>query len=517
MPDYVSLLKGTEKANIVMDICSESSAVKALNLDTLESLPENVERPQYSRDAISAGILHFGPGNFHKAHQAVYLDRLMNDGVDHDWGIVGASVMPGDAKLREITLGQDLLSTVVTQSATVSEARVIAPMIDYLPIGDGESMLSKMADPAIRIVSLTVTEGGYFVDAATGKFDTDHPAIQADVVGFDDPQTVFGLIVKGLEQRRAAGQVPFTVMSCDNLPHNGHAAKNAVVGFAELIDVSLATWISENSSFPNGMVDRITPATGDFERDRVQTLFGVNDQAPVFCEDYIQWVLEDNFVAGRPTFERAGVEIVSDVAPYEMMKIRILNGGHAVLAYPAALMGIEFVHEALQNDSICNFLEAIELNEIVPTVPDVPGINLNDYYQSIVSRFSNPAIADTISRLCFDGTNRQPKFLVPTASDRLEAGASIDGLALASAFWCRYCEGTDEAGNELPPNDPSWDLLHATAIASRADPLKWLLMTNVYGELGENAQFRHSFSTAITGLREKGVASMIKTYCSAFS
>jgi mannitol 2-dehydrogenase len=517
MPDYALTPEGTEKADIVMDTCSESSAAEALSLDTLEALPESVARPQYSREALSAGILHFGPGNFHKAHQAVYLDRLMNEGVDHDWGIVGASVMPGDAKLREIMLEQDLLSTVVTQSATVSEAQVISPMIDYLPIGDGESILSMMADPSIRIVSLTVTEGGYFVNAATGKFDQEHPAVQADVVGFDNPKTVFGLIVKGLEQRRAASQRSFTVMSCDNLPHNGHAARNAVVGFAELVDASLATWISENSSFPNGMVDRITPATGDFERERVRTLFGVSDQAPVFCEDYIQWVLEDNFVAGRPSFERAGVEIVADVAPYEMMKIRILNGGHAVLAYPAALMGIEFVHEALQNDSICSFLETIELNEIIPVVPDVPGIDLNDYYQSVESRFSNPAIADTVSRLCFDGSNRQPKFVVPTISDRLEAGVSIDGLALASAFWCRYCEGTDEAGNELPPNDPSWDLLHATAIASRTDPLKWLSMTNVYGNIGGNVKFRQSFLAAITGIRQKGVASMIQTYCTAFS
>jgi mannitol 2-dehydrogenase len=501
----------------VMDTCSESSALIALSLDTLEVLPSNVARPQYSRTALSAGILHFGPGNFHKAHQAVYLDRLMNKGVDHDWGIVGASVMPGDAKLREITLSQDLLSTVVTQSATVSEAQVIAPMIDYLPVGDGEAILSLMADPAIRIVSLTVTEGGYFVNAATGKFDKEHPAIQTDVVGFDNPQTVFGLIVKGLEQRRAAGQIPFTVMSCDNLPHNGHAARDAVVGFAELIDDSLATWISENSSFPNGMVDRITPATGDFERDQVQTLFGVNDQAPVFCEDYIQWVLEDNFVAGRPSFEQAGVEIVPDVASYETMKIRILNGGHAVLAYPAALMGIEFAHEALQNELICSFLETIELNEIIPVVPDVPGINLNDYYQSVVSRFSNPAIADTISRLCFDGSNRQPKFIATTISDRLDARASIDGLALASAFWCRYCEGIDEAGNEIPPNDPAWDHLHATAIASRTDPLEWLSMTNVYGDLGQNEQFQKSFSDSLAGVREKGVASMIQSYCDKFS
>ncbi|MDB4224791.1 mannitol dehydrogenase family protein [Granulosicoccus sp.] len=513
---YGSSIKGIEKAEFVMDICSEPSAVVALSLDALELLPSTVARPEYSRETMSAGILHFGPGNFHKAHQAVYLDRLLNNGVDHDWGIIGASVMSGDTKLREIMLEQDLLSTVVTQSATVSEAQVIGPMLDYLPIGDGDSILATMANPAIRIVSLTVTEGGYFVNAVTGKFDEEHPDIRADVGGFDNPKTVFGLIVKGLEQRRLAGQKPFTIMSCDNLPHNGHAARNAVVGFAKLVDESLAQWISENSSFPNGMVDRITPATGDFEREQVQTLFGVNDQAPVFCEDYIQWVLEDNFVAGRPSFEQAGVEIVPDVAPYETMKIRILNGGHAVLAYPAALLGIEFAHEALQDKIIYGFLETIELNEIIPVVPDVPGIDLNDYYQSVVSRFSNPAIADTINRLCFDGTNRQPKFIATTISDRLDAGASIDGLALASAFWCRYCEGTDEAGNDLPPNDPNWDHLHATAMASRTDPLEWLSMTNVYGNLGQNVQFQKSFSDALVGVRDKGVVSMIQAYCNRF-
>ena len=495
-----------------MDTCTNVGATAILAINTLDDVPANVERPSYSRSELNAGILHFGPGNFHRAHQAVYLDRLMCSGIDRDWAIVGASVMPSDTGLREAMLNQDLLSTVVTQSATVSEAQIIAPMIDYLPVGDSRAILETMANTHIRIVSLTVTEGGYFVDAATGQFDPTHPAILADVAAFDSPNTVFGLIVKALEQRRLNNQLAFTVMSCDNLPHNGHAARNAVIGFAKLVDPALADWISTNSSFPNGMVDRITPATGELERERVNSLFGVNDKVPVFCEDYIQWVLEDNFVAGRPSFEKAGVEIVPDVAPYETMKIRILNGGHAVLAYPAALLGIEFVHEALHDDRIRNFLIAIEGREIVSVVPEVPGIDLNDYIDSVVSRFSNPAIADTISRLCFDGSNRQPKFIVPTVADRLAAGNSVDGLALASAFWCRYCEGVDEAGNEIAPNDPSWDRLHACAIESINEPLAWLAMRDVYGELGLDEAFQQSFIRALQGIREKGVEAMLNEY-----
>ena len=498
-----------------MDTCTSVGGKALLAANTLNDVPANVARPSYSKDKLSAGILHFGPGNFHRAHQAVYLDRLMNLGLDHDWGIVGASVMPPDTRLREAMLKQDLLSTVVTQSSNISEAQIIAPMVDYLPVGDSQAMLDTMADTNIRIVSLTVTEGGYFVDAETGQFDPSHPAIVADVAAFDSPNTVFGLIVKGLEQRRANKQLAFTVMSCDNLPHNGHSARNAVIGFAKLVNPELAEWIAENSSFPNGMVDRITPATGDLERERVRSLFGVNDNVPVFCEDYIQWVLEDNFVAGRPAFEKAGVEIVPDVAPYETMKIRILNGGHAVLAYPAALLGIEYVHEALHDNRIKDFLVALEEREIVSVVPDVPGINLTDYVDSVVRRFSNPAIADTIGRLCFDGSNRQPKFIVPTITDKLEAGGSIDGLALASAFWCRYCEGVDEAGNEIPSNDPSWDRLQACAKQSVTEPLAWLGMRDVYGDLGGNEKFQTSFIKALQGVREHGVEAMLKQYSSA--
>ncbi|ASJ72354.1 mannitol dehydrogenase family protein [Granulosicoccus antarcticus] len=483
-----------------------------LSLDTLSQIPADVSRPLYERSSLSKGILHFGPGNFHRSHQGVYLDRLLNLGLDLDWAIVGASVMPGDARLRDVMMQQDLLSTVVTQSATTSEAHISGSMIDYLPVGDTQAILDTLADPAIRIVSLTVTEGGYFVDAATGKFDSGHVAIVADAANISAPKTVFGCIVQGLAGRRDRGEAPFTVMSCDNLPHNGHAARAAVVGLAKLVDESLAEWIDTNSRFPNGMVDRITPATGDFERSRVRSLFGVADDSPVFCEDYIQWVLEDDFVAGRPALERAGVQIVPDVAPYEAMKIRILNGGHAVLAYPAGLLGIEYAHEAMQNELIKGFLEKVQLTEIVSVVPPVPGVDLGEYRASVIERFANPAIGDTITRLCLDGSNRQPKFIVPTLADQLAAGASIDGLALSSAFWCRYCEGVTEAGETIAPNDPSWDLLQATAKASVEDPVAWLKMRDVYGDLGNDARFQESFTRALTGIRRDGVVGMLTRY-----
>lgn len=486
-----------------------------LSLETLDDIQAKVAKPAYERKSLSRGILHFGPGNFHRSHQAVYLDQLMNMGVDHDWAIVGASIMPGDARLRDVMQKQDYLTTVVTQSSTRSEARVTGPMIDYLPVGDTQAILDTLADPAIRIVSLTVTEGGYFVNAATGKFDIEHASILADAANIASPCTVFGLIVNALAGRRERSEQAFTVMSCDNLPHNGHAAKAAVIGLARLVDESLAEWIEANSSFPNGMVDRITPATGEFERSRVRSLFGVADESPVFCEDYLQWVLEDDFVAGRPAFERAGVQIVPDVAPYEMMKIRILNGGHATLAYPAGLLDIEYAHEAMQHDLVRGFLEQLQRREILPVVPPVPGVDLDVYQASVVQRFSNPAIADTITRLCHDGSNRQPKFIVPTLADRLQADASIDGLALASAFWCRYCEGTTESGKTIAPNDPSWDSVHSRALASRENPAEWLAMRDVYGDLGSDERFRESFSRALTGVREQGVEAMLKAYIEA--
>ncbi len=484
-----------------------------LSLATLDTLPARVARPGYSRGDLAAGLLHIGVGNFHRAHQAVYLDRLFATGRDHEWAILGAGVMPGDARTRDALLAQDCLTTIVEQSAARSEARVIAPMIGFLPVADAPAIVAGLADPAIRIASLTITEGGYFVSAATGHFDAAHPVIAADVAEPGAPASVFGILVAALRARRDAGAAPFTVLSCDNLPHNGAVTREATVGLARLIDPDLAGWIDDSVAFPNGMVDRITPATGDRERRIVADEFGIADAWPVFCEDFIQWVLEDDFPRGRPALEEVGVQFVPDVAPYERMKIRILNGGHATIAYPAGLLDVEFVHEAMGRPLLSTFLRKVERVEIIPVVPPVPDTDLADYFATIETRFANSKIADTVRRLCFDGSNRQPKFIIPSVADRLAAGAPVDGLALVSALWCRYCHGTTESGAVIAPNDPNWDRLTGAAQAARHDPAAWLAMDDIYGTVGKAGPFRAAFAAALSALWADGTEAVLQRYC----
>ena len=483
-----------------------------LSLANLSRLPANVGRPAYDPARLRAGILHFGVGNFHRSHQAVYLDDLFNQGRDHDWAIVGAGVFEGEKAGRDRLAAQDWLTTVVEQDSGHVSARVTAPMVDYLTPGDAAAIVARLADPAIRIVSLTITEGGYFIDPASHRFNPGHLDIAADAVSPERPKTVFGLIVAGLKQRRAAGTAPFTVMSCDNIPHNGHVASDAVVGLARLSDPGLADWIAENVAFPNGMVDRITPATTDRERERLADEFGVDDAWPVFCEPFRQWVLEDRFPAGRPALETVGVTFVDDVSPFELMKIRILNGGHATIAYPAGLMDIHFVHEAMEDPLVRAFLTKVESEEIIPTVPPVPGVVLAEYYELIQRRFANPRIGDTIRRLCLDGSNRQPKFIVPAIADRLKAGQGVAGLALESALWCRYCAGTTDGGAVTAPNDPNWDRLQATARAAKENPGAWLAMDDIYGAVGRSPAFADAFSGALSALWRDGTAGTLRRY-----
>ncbi len=483
-----------------------------LSAAALAQMPPGIAVPNYRRSELAAGILHFGVGNFHRAHQAVYLDELFASGLDHDWAIVGAGVRDADVVVREKLGRQDWLTTVVAQEAHSTNVRVTGAMIDFVTPFDVAANLDMLARPQVRIVSLTVTEGGYYISPATQKFDSGHPDIEADARGLDAPKTVFGLIVAGLKRRRAAGVAPFTVMSCDNIPGNGHVTENAVAGLAELADPELARWIRANVAFPNSMVDRITPATTDRERAFLRDTYGLEDEWPVFCEEFRQWVVEDKFPAGRPALEKVGVTFTSDVAPYEFMKIRILNGGHAAIAYPAGLLDIHFVHEAMEDAQISAFLEALTKREILSVVPPPPQVDLEAYRAKVAQRFANPKIGDTITRLCLDGSNRQPKFILPTAADRLKAGASVKGLALVSALWCRYCYGETESGKVIPPNDPSWERLQAAAKPARSDPGAFLAMRDIFGELAQNPTYVRAFSSALSALWSGGVRATLADY-----
>jgi len=483
-----------------------------LSLANLREIARTASVPAYERGNLAAGIVHFGVGNFHRAHQAVYLDDLFNLGLDHDWAIVGAGVLPSDAAMRDKLAGQDFLTTVVEQDNNRSGARVTGAMIGYLAPGNAAATIAQLSDPAIRIVSLTITEGGYFIDPASGVFDPTHPAIAADAANPGDPKTVFGLILAGLRARREKGIPPYTVMSCDNIPGNGEVTHAAVSGLARLSDPALADWIDANVAFPNGMVDRITPATGPREIGIAADDYGIDDAWPVFCEEFKQWVLEDHFPQGRPALEKAGVQFVPDVAPYEHMKIRILNGGHAAIAYPAALLDIHFVHEAMEDADIRAFLAKLERDEIIPVIPPVPDTDLNDYYALIERRFSNPKIADTIPRLAQDGSNRQPKFILPSTADRLSRGEDVVGLSLVSALWCHYLAGVTDSGKDIVFNDPNIDRIRAAATAARDESLAFLDMKDIFGAVGTSELFRRRFADALRSLQQEGTRATLKRY-----
>ena len=408
--------------------------MKTLNITALGALPKTVGTPAYDRSALRPGIVHIGCGNFHRAHQAVYLDDLFALGEGHDFALIGAGVRPGDAQMRAALAAQDWLYSVIELDQGHSAARVIGSMTGFAPIEAGNAaLIAQMSDPAIKIVSLTVTEGGYFIDPATGTFSPDHPDILADAANPNAPNTVFGAIIAALKNRRAAQVPPFTVMCCDNVPHNGHVTRDAVTGLAKLSDPDLAAWIATHVAFPNSMVDRITPATGPRERALAQE-FGLQDAAPVTCEPFRQWVMEDHFPAGRPALEKVGVTFTPHVDRFETMKIRILNGGHAIIAYPAGLLGIDLVHDAMADPDIRAFLSKILETEVLPIVPPVPDTDLSAYKAQIMQRFSNPEVADTTRRLCLDGSNRQPKFIVSSVRDIRANGAAV-GAVVPLLLW----------------------------------------------------------------------------------
>ena len=484
-----------------------------LSLANLDAIKATAAIPAYDRSALTAGIVHFGVGNFHRAHQAIYLDDLFNTGSDHDWAIVGAGVLPSDEAMRAKLEAQDFLTTVVEQDNNKSAARVTAPMIDYLRPGNAAATIAQLADPAIRIVSLTITEGGYFLDPASGMFNPQHPAIAADGNNPGDPKTVFGLIIAGLKARKDKGIMPFTVMSCDNIPGNGEVTHAAVSGLARLSDPAFAEWIEANVAFPNGMVDRITPATGPREVGIVADDYGIDDNWPVLLRG-VQAMGAGGSFSRRPSRARKGRRLSSwpDVAPYEHMKIRILNGGHAAIAYPAALLDIHFVHEAMEDKTVCAFLAKLEEDEIIPVVPPVPNTDLNAYFKKVESRLFNPKIADTIPRLAQDGSNRQPKFILPTTADRLRRGEDVVGLSLVSALWCRYFAGTTDSGQAITFNDGSADRLHAAAIKAKDDPQAFLALSDIFGDVAQSTLFQKRFAHALRTLWDKGTRATLQLY-----
>jgi mannitol 2-dehydrogenase len=465
-----------------------------LNAATLPEIP--IAKPGYDRDEITVGIVHFGVGGFHRAHQAMYVDQLLEKGRAKDWGICGVGVMPADRKMADVMAAQDGLYTLVIEHPDGSrEPRVIGSIVGYrYAPDDPEAVVELIAAPSTRIVSLTITEGGY---------DIDHqPA---------DGVSVFALVTDALARRRDRGLPSPTIVSCDNIEGNGDVARQAFTAHAERTHPGLAEWMAEHTRFPNSMVDRITPVTSPDVIEALATEFGVEDRWPVAAEPFTSWVLEDDFSDGRPPFEDVGVLLVDDVTPYELMKLRLLNASHQSLCYFAYLAGYRLVHEAAGDPLFAEFLLEYMESEATPTLKPVPGIDLPDYRRTLIERFANPGVRDTIVRLCFGSSDRIPKWLLPVIRENLRSGAPLRLSAATVASWARYAEGVDEQGEPIEVQDQLADSLVPLARSQREHPTAFIENTAVFGDLAKESRFVDAYLWALDSLHRKGARATLES------
>lgn len=480
--------------------------MKHLSNSVLQELPSHVARPTYDRSALRAGILHLGVGAFHRSHQALTLDRLMEQGKANNWAIIGVGLLLSDLRMSDVLKSQDCLYTLVTKHASGKfDYQVIGSIIDYIFAPDeSEKLLAKLVDPAIKIVSLTITEGGYSFDSVTGEFDPTTEAIATDLKSSSHPTSAFGYIVEGIARRKEAGIPAFTVQSCDNIQGNGDVAKKMITAFAQLKNPALATWMESNVSFPNSMVDRITPVTSQIDIELVENELGVADQWPVPCEPFFQWVIEDHFPMGRPQFEDALVQMVEDVMPYELMKLRLLNASHQGLCYFGHLSGYTYVHEVMRDPLIVKLLKTYMDNEATPTLSPVPGVDLDTYKKLIIERFSNPEVKDTVARLAAESSDRIPKWLLPVVRELLEGGKEVSMSAAIVASWARYDEAIDEKGNSIKVVDPLRNELVAIAQTQRVNPSAFIENEKLFGELAKDIRFVKPYLEALKSLHTVG-------------
>ncbi len=480
---------------------------------SLRTLPEAIARPAYDRSKVTAGIAHLSVGNFHRAHQAAYTDDVLALPGQEGWGILGIGLIDSEAERAKAAALQDqkgLYSLTIYPPEGASHTRVVGAMVDYLHApADIEAVLNRLADPAIRIVTMTITEGGYNIDEA-GRFRLDDPAVAADLAAAA-PKTTFGILTEALRRRREAGAGPFSVFSCDNLRHNGAVARNAVTSFARAKDPALAEWIEVNVSFPSSMVDRITPAVGPADVARLNAQNGIDDAAPVFAEDFIQWVVEDNFCAGRPAWEKVGVQFTDDVNAFEQVKLRMLNASHLALAYPGTLMGYRLVHIAMRDPEVRALLEQFMARDAAPLLQAPAGMETGPYAQKLIERFSNPAIGDQMLRLCSDGAAKMPVYLQDNTVGTLKRGSEHRRIAFVLAAYANYIAGVDDKGEQFQLQEPHL-LDEDKKLAAAPDPKAALGMSMWTGwGLADHMKFADDFARYRKAMKAEGVAKVLKT------
>jgi len=463
-----------------------------LNKSTLAQIP--IDKPSYDRDEITIGIVHFGVGGFHRAHQAMYVDRLLEMGLAKDWGICGVGVLPADRKMADVMAAQNGLYTLLLQNPDgTRDARVLGSIVDYrYAPDDPEAVIELLAAPSTRIISLTITEGGYNID------------------NLGNDVNVFGLVAEALARRRDRSVASPTIVSCDNIEGNGEVARHAFTTYADRVHPGLGEWVNAHTRFPNSMVDRITPVTTPDVIDVLASELGVEDQWPVVAEPFTSWVLEDSFSDGRPSLDEVDVLLVDDVTPYELMKLRLLNASHQSLCYFAYLTGYRLVHDAAGDPLFAEFLRAYMDSEATPTLKPVPGIDLPDYKRTLIERFANPGVKDTIARLCFGSSDRIPKWLLPVVRANLTNGGPVRLSAATVASWARYAEGADEQGAPIKVQDQLADTLVPLARSQHDNPTAFIENTDVFGDLATSVRFVEAYRWALDSLHRDGARATLE-------
>ncbi|ELQ5994221.1 fructuronate reductase [Cronobacter dublinensis] len=470
------------------------------------TLPAAVQHPGYDRSALQSRIVHFGFGAFHRAHQALLTDRVLNLN-GGDWGICEISLFSGD-ELMSALRAQDHLYTVLEKGADGNQAIIIGAVKECLNAKlDGmDAIIEKFCEPQVAIVSLTITEKGYCIDPATGQLDTQNSRIVHDLDNPHQPHSAPGLLVEALHRRRARGHAPFTVLSCDNIPDNGHVVREAVLGMAHKRDPALAQWIAENVTFPGTMVDRIVPAATPESLQEIADTLGVADPCAISCEPFIQWVIEDNFVAGRPAWEDAGVQMVDDVLPWEQMKLRMLNGSHSFLAYLGYLAGYQHISDCMNDPNFRDAARQLMLREQAPTLR-IQGVDLTGYADSLIARFANPALKHRTWQIAMDGSQKLPQRMLDSVRWHLQHGGEWSLLALGVAGWMRYVSGVDDSGQPIDVRDPLAEKIAALAHSSHEEERVGALLTlkEVFGEeLAQHPLFIHTLNAAWQSLSRLG-------------
>ncbi|AWG20616.1 mannitol dehydrogenase [Flavobacterium faecale] len=482
-----------------------------LNNSSLKELSARVSVPQYNRENVTAGIVHVGVGGFHRAHEAMYLDQLLHDFSNTKWGICGVALLSFDQKIYNVLKEQDGLYTLVVKELDGSlTKRVIGSIVEYLFAPDSpRAVIEKMANPEVKIITLTITEGGYNLNEATGEFNLDNPQIIHDSQNASEPKTIFGYLTQALKLRKEQNSGPVTILSCDNIEGNGHVTKKMLLSYITFAEPDLLNWIESNVSFPNSMVDRITPATVASDIAELKEVSGIEDQWPVVCESFQQWVIEDDFIAGRPNLESVGVQFVKNVAPFEKMKLGLLNAGHTVVGTLGSLVGYSTIDEAVTDPNIGAFLANYLDVEVTPILRDLEGMDLTAYKQTLIKRFSNIYIKDQIDRICSETSAKMPKFILPTVTEQLKSNNDIAFASFVVAAWAVYSLGYNEKRETINIKDALQETVFEYAQLAQSNPKAFLDLEAVFGSLRHSEIFSDAFAKAYQNIVSFGVEKCI--------